>query len=43
MDAYADDIEKVLIKEDEIQAKLAEMGEQITRDYEGRVSCSSAC
>ncbi|HUL85096.1 MAG TPA: hypoxanthine phosphoribosyltransferase [Actinomycetota bacterium] len=36
MDAYADDIEKVLIKADEIQAKLAEMGEQITRDYEGR-------
>ena len=36
MDAYADDIEKVLIKADEIQAKLAEMGEQIARDYEGR-------
>ncbi len=36
MDAYADDIEKVLIKADEIQAKLAEMGEQITRDYDGR-------
>jgi hypoxanthine phosphoribosyltransferase len=36
VDAYADDIEKVLIKADEIQAKLAEMGEQITRDYEGR-------
>jgi len=36
VDAYTDDIEKVLIKADEIQAKLAEMGEQITRDYEGR-------
>ncbi|HTG46352.1 MAG TPA: hypoxanthine phosphoribosyltransferase [Actinomycetota bacterium] len=36
MDAYADDIEKVLITAEEIQAKLAEMGEQITRDYEGR-------
>jgi len=36
VDAYADDIEKVLIKADEIQAKLVEMGEQITRDYEGR-------
>ena len=36
MDAYADDIEKVLIKADEIQAKLADMGDQITRDYEGR-------
>jgi len=36
VDAYADDIEKVLITAEEIQAKLAEMGEQITRDYEGR-------
>lgn len=36
VDAYADDIEKVLIKADEIQAKLADMGDQITRDYEGR-------
>ena len=34
--AYEPDIEKVLISEDEIQAKLAEMGEQITRDYAGR-------
>jgi hypoxanthine phosphoribosyltransferase len=36
MDAYADQIEKVLISEEEIQAKLAEMGEKITADYEGR-------
>jgi hypoxanthine phosphoribosyltransferase len=36
MDAFGDDIENVLIKEDEIQAKLAEMGEQITADYQGR-------
>src|SRR6478672_13908283 len=36
MDAFADDIEKVLIPEDEIQAKLAEMGAKITADYEGR-------
>jgi hypoxanthine phosphoribosyltransferase len=36
MDAFADDIESVLIKEDEIQAKLAEMGAKITADYEGR-------
>jgi hypoxanthine phosphoribosyltransferase len=34
--AYEPDIEKVLITEDEIQAKLAEMGAQITRDYAGR-------
>jgi hypoxanthine phosphoribosyltransferase len=36
MDAFADDIEKVLIPEDEIQAKLAEMGAKITADYRDR-------
>jgi hypoxanthine phosphoribosyltransferase len=36
MDAFADDIEKVLIPEDEIQAKLVEMGAKITADYQGR-------
>ena len=36
MDAFTDDIEKVLIPEDEIQAKLAEMGEKITADYRDR-------
>ena len=34
--AYEPDIEKVLISEEEIQAKLAEMGERITRDYDGQ-------
>jgi len=34
--AYEPDIEKVLISADEIQAKLAEMGERITQDYAGR-------
>jgi hypoxanthine phosphoribosyltransferase len=34
--AYEPDIEKVLISSDEIQSKLAEMGEQITTDYAGR-------
>jgi hypoxanthine phosphoribosyltransferase len=34
--AYEPDIEKILISEEEIQAKLAEMGEQITEDYAGR-------
>jgi hypoxanthine phosphoribosyltransferase len=34
--AYEPDIEKVLISSDEIQAKLAEMGELITKDYAGR-------
>jgi hypoxanthine phosphoribosyltransferase len=36
MDALTDDIEQVLIPEDEIQAKLAEMGEKITADYRDR-------
>jgi hypoxanthine phosphoribosyltransferase len=34
--AYEPDIEKVLISSDEIQAKLAEMGGLITKDYAGR-------
>jgi hypoxanthine phosphoribosyltransferase len=34
--AYEPDIEKVLVSEQEIQAKLAEMGAQITADYEGK-------
>jgi hypoxanthine phosphoribosyltransferase len=36
MDAYADQIERVLISEEGIQAKLAEMGAKITADYDGR-------
>jgi len=36
MDPFTDDIEKVLISEEEIQAKLAEMGAVITRDYADR-------
>jgi hypoxanthine phosphoribosyltransferase len=32
---YDPDIEKVLVSEQEIQAKLAELGAQISRDYEG--------
>ena len=36
MEAFTDDIEKVLIPEVEIQAKLAEMGEKITADYRDR-------
>lgn len=36
MDAYAADIEKVLVSAEEIQAKLAQMGEQITKDYAGK-------
>ena len=35
MAPFTDDIEKVLISEEEIQAKLAAMGAEITRDYEG--------
>jgi hypoxanthine phosphoribosyltransferase len=33
--AYQPDIERVLISSEEIQGKLAEMGEQISADYEG--------
>ena len=36
MDPFTDHIEKVLISEEEIQAKLAEMGAAITRDYADR-------
>jgi hypoxanthine phosphoribosyltransferase len=36
MEHFADDIEQVLISEEEIQAKLAEMGQAITADYDGR-------
>jgi hypoxanthine phosphoribosyltransferase len=36
MEAYAPDIEKILISAEEIQARLAEMGERITKDYAGR-------
>jgi hypoxanthine phosphoribosyltransferase len=34
--AYEPDIEKILVSEQEIQAKLSEMGAQITADYEGK-------
>jgi hypoxanthine phosphoribosyltransferase len=34
--AYEPDIEKILITAEEIQAKLAVMGTQITTDYEGK-------
>ncbi len=36
VEAYAPDIDRVLIGADEIQAKLAEMGERISSDYAGR-------
>jgi hypoxanthine phosphoribosyltransferase len=36
VEAYEPDIEKVLISSEEIEAKLVEMGEAITRDYQGR-------
>ena len=34
--AYEPDIERVLISSEEIQGKLAEMGRQISEDYEGK-------
>jgi hypoxanthine phosphoribosyltransferase len=36
VEAYEPDIEKVLISSEEIQAKLSDMGERITHDYDGR-------
>jgi hypoxanthine phosphoribosyltransferase len=36
MEAYQDDIEEVLISEEAIQSRLAEMGGRITADYAGR-------
>jgi hypoxanthine phosphoribosyltransferase len=36
VDAYGDDIDQVLIKSDEIQSKLADIGDRITQDYDGR-------
>ena len=31
-----DDILKVLVSEEELKAKVAELGAQISKDYEGR-------
>jgi hypoxanthine phosphoribosyltransferase len=36
VEAYEPDIARILISSDEIQAKLAEMGERIAADYAGR-------
>jgi hypoxanthine phosphoribosyltransferase len=36
MSVFDNDIEQVLITHDEIQSKIAELGRQITQDYEGR-------
>ncbi len=36
VDAYDGDIDRVLVTKDQIQAKLRELGEQITDDYRGR-------
>jgi hypoxanthine phosphoribosyltransferase len=36
VDVYEPDIQKVLLSADDIQAKLAEMGAEITRDYGGK-------
>jgi len=36
LNVYEPDIERVLVSAEQIQAKLAEMGDRITADYEGR-------
>ena len=33
------DIAKVLISEEQLQAKVAELGAQISRDYEAKICC----
>jgi hypoxanthine phosphoribosyltransferase len=35
-DGYDGDIDKVLVTNEQLQAKLRELGDQITKDYEGR-------
>jgi hypoxanthine phosphoribosyltransferase len=35
-EAYDGDIDKVLVTNEQLQAKIRELGEQITKDYEGR-------
>jgi len=35
-DGYDGDIDKVLVTREQLQAKLRELGDQITRDYQGR-------
>jgi len=36
VDAYEKDIDHILVTADQVQAKLAEMGDRITEDYSGR-------
>ena len=37
------DIERVLISEEEIHAKVQEMGKKISEDFRGKDPCSWAC
>lgn len=37
------DIERVLVPEDEIHARIREVGAQISEDYRGKSRSSSAC
>ncbi len=36
MDLISRDIEKILISEEKIQNKINELGEQISKDYDGK-------
>jgi hypothetical protein len=36
VEAYERDIDRVLITEEEIQAAVRRLGEEVTRDYQGR-------
>ena len=34
--SWTDSVEKVLVTKEQIEARIAEMGAQITKDYEGK-------
>jgi hypoxanthine-guanine phosphoribosyltransferase len=36
-------VSKVLIEEDAVAARVAELGAEVSADYAARISCSSAC
>lgn len=37
MDLISRDIEKILISEEQIQSKINELGDQISKDYDGKI------
>ena len=43
MSDMRDDIASVLLSAEEIQARTAELGAQISKDFKNQVGCLSAC